>query len=264
MGSATREALANAVSALAELGAKADLATAEDLFAAGRVVADSAQLRAVVSDPSADPRGKAELVQRVFASLSPAAVSLLSTVAAQRWSRQRDVLAAIEELGIRSIAQSAPAGTDIEGELFTFGGAVTSSAELELALRSKLSDPSAKAALVDRLLGGKASPQTAAIIRQLVLQPRGRSIRVALRESARMVADQSGLSIATVTSARRLPAAQLEQLQTVLSARYGKRLKINEIVDAAMIGGVRVQVGDDVIDGSIARRINDLRLQLVG
>jgi F-type H+-transporting ATPase subunit delta len=78
------------------------------------------------------------------------------------------------------------------------------------------------------------------------------------------VADQSGHSIATVTSARALPAAQLAQLQTVLSAKYGKRLKINEIVDAAVIGGVRVQVGDDVIDGSISRRINDLRLQLVG
>jgi F-type H+-transporting ATPase subunit delta len=264
MGSATREALANAVSALAELGAKADLATAEDLFAAGRVVADSAQLRAVVSDPSADPAGKSVLVERVFATLSPSAVSLLSTIAAQRWSRQSDMLAAIEELGIRSIAQSAPVATDIEGELFTFGGAVTSNAELELALRSKLADPAGKAALVDRLLAGKASAQTAAIVRQLVLQSRGRSIREALRESARIVADQSGLSIATVTSARALPAAQLTQLQTVLSAKYGTRLKINEIVDAAVIGGVRVQVGDDVIDGSIARRINDLRLQLVG
>lgn len=264
MGSATREALANAVSALAELGAKADLATAEDLFAAGRVVADSAQLRAVVSDPSADPEGKAALVRRVFAQLSPGAVSLLSTVAAQRWSRQRDLLSAIEELGIRSIAMDAPAGTDVEGELFTFGGAVTSNAELELALRSKLADPAQKAALVDRLLAGKASVQTEAVVRQLVLQPRGRTIREALRESARIVADQSGHSIATVTSARALPAAQLEQLQTVLSAKYGMRLKINEIVDATVIGGVRVQVGDDVIDGSISRRINDLRLQLVG
>lgn len=264
MGSATREALANAVSALAELGAKADLATAEDLFAAGRVVADSAQLRAVVSDPSADAQGKAELVKRVFAQLSPGAVSLLSTIAAQRWSRQRDVLSAIEELGIRSIAMSAPADTDVEGELFTFGVAVTSNAELELALRSKLADPAQKAALVDRLLAGKASAQTEAIVRQLVLQPRGRTIREALRECARIVADQSGHSIATVTSARALPAAQLAQLQTVLSAKYGKRLKINEIVDATVIGGVRVQVGDDVIDGSISRRINDLRLQLVG
>ena len=56
MGSATREALARSVSALADLGPKADLATAEDLFAAGRVVADSAQLRAVLSDPSVATR----------------------------------------------------------------------------------------------------------------------------------------------------------------------------------------------------------------
>jgi F-type H+-transporting ATPase subunit delta len=159
---------------------------------------------------------------------------------------------------------SAPEGTDIEGELFTFGGAVTSSAALELALRSKLADPSEKAALVERLIAGKASAQTTAIIRQVVLQSRGRSIREALRESARIVADQSGHSIATVTSARALPAAQLEKLRDALSAKYGVRLKINEVVDATVIGGVRVQVGDDVIDGSIARRINDLRLQLVG
>ncbi len=265
MGSASREALAYAVSALAGLGAKADLATAEDLFAAGRVVADSAQLRAVISDPSADPAGKAALVEQVFAKkLSTNAVSLLAAVASQRWSRQRELLAGIEELGFRSIAQSAAPGTNIEAELFAFGGAVTSNAQLELALRSKLADPAAKAALVDRLLAGKASAETGAIVRQLVLQPRGRSIREGLREAARIVADQSGLAIATVISALPLPAAQLDRLQSGLAQKYGTRLTINQVVDPKVIGGVRVQIGDDVIDGSIATRINDLRLRLAG
>ncbi|WP_433862464.1 F0F1 ATP synthase subunit delta [Streptomyces sp. L7] len=115
MGSASREALARSVQALAGLGSKADLATAEDLFAAGRVVADSAQLRAVLSDPSAPADGKAALVQRVFASLSAPAVELLTVVAGERWSGQDDVLAAIEELGIRAIAASAPRNVDIPG-----------------------------------------------------------------------------------------------------------------------------------------------------
>ncbi|WP_223695060.1 F0F1 ATP synthase subunit delta [Leifsonia poae] len=265
MGSATREALARSVSALAAQGTKADLATAEDLFAAGRVVADSAQLRAVVSDPSADPKGKAALVSQVFGpQLSAPAVELLVAIAGQRWSNQTDLLAAIEELGIRAIAQSAPVGTDIASELFTFGGAVTSNADLELALRSKLADPAAKGALVDRLLAGKASDQTAAIVRQLVLQPRGRSIREGLREAARVVAAQSDLTIATVYTAKPLPADQLERLGAGLAKKYGAKLKINQIVDTAVMGGLRVQIGDDVIDGSIASRINDLRLQLAG
>lgn len=264
MGSATREALARSVSALAAQGPKADLATAEDLFAAGRVVADSAQLRAVLTDPSADPAGKAALVRRVFASVSAPAVELLAAVAAERWSDADDLLAAIEELGIRAIAQSAPAGTDIAAELFAFGGAVTSDAQLELALRSKLAEPSAKSDLVERLLAGKASVQTIAIVRQLVLQSRGRSIREGLREAARVVASQSGEVVATVVTARLLPDAQVERLRAALSATYGTRIQVNQVVDPTILGGLRVQIGDDVIDGSIASRITDLRLQLVG
>ncbi|GAA4151504.1 F0F1 ATP synthase subunit delta [Leifsonia shinshuensis] len=263
MGSASREALARSVQALAGLGSKADLATAEDLFAAGRVVADSAQLRSVLSDPSAPAEGKAALVQRVFGSLSAPAVELLTVVAGQRWSDQDDVLAAIEELGIRSIAASAPRNVDIPGELFAFGGAVTSDAELELALRSKLADPEAKAALAERLLAGKASKQTVAIARQLVLQPRGRSIRESLRDAARIVAAQYGQTIATVVTATPLPAEQAERLRASLAAKYGE-LKLNEVVDPAILGGLRVQVGDDVIDGSVASRLTELRLQLAG
>ncbi|WP_454110979.1 F0F1 ATP synthase subunit delta [Leifsonia shinshuensis] len=263
MGSASREAMARSVQALAGLGSKADLATAEDLFAAGRVVADSAQLRSVLSDPSAPAEGKAALVQRVFGSLSAPAVELLTVVAGQRWSDQDDVLAAIEELGIRSIAASAPRNVDIPGELFAFGGAVTSDAELELALRSKLADPEAKAALAERLLAGKASKQTVAIARQLVLQPRGRSIRESLRDAARIVAAQYGQTIATVVTATPLPAEQAERLRASLAAKYGE-LKLNEVVDPAILGGLRVQVGDDVIDGSVASRLTELRLQLAG
>ena len=263
MGSATREALARSVSALADLGSKADLATAEDLFAAGRVVADSAQLRAVLSDPTADPEGKAALVKRVFSSLSEPAVTLLGVIVAQRWSSHDDLLGAIEEVGIRAIAASAAPSVDIVAELFTFGGAVTSDAQLELALRSKLATRESKVALVERLLAGRASKETLAIVRQLVEQPRGRSVRESIRSAARIVAAQEGQTIATVYAATTLPIAQAERLRSVLSATYGD-LRINQVVDPSIIGGLRVQIGDDVIDGSIASRLAELRLQLAG
>ncbi|MGN6762265.1 MAG: F0F1 ATP synthase subunit delta [Leifsonia sp.] len=263
MGSATREALARSVSALAGLGSTADLATAEDLFAAGRVVADSAQLRAVLGDPTVSADGKAVLVKRVFASLSAPAVELLTVVTAQRWSTHDDLLAGMEELGIRAIATSAPGDVDIVAELFAFGGAVTSDAGLELALRSKLAPTSSKVALVERLLGSRASKQTVAIARQLVEQPRGRSIRESLRAAARTVAAQDGQTIATVYAAAPLPQAQAERLRSVLSATYGD-LKVNQVVDPSIIGGLRVQIGDDVIDGSVASRLAELRLQLAG
>ena len=49
-----------------------------------------------------------------------------------------------------------------------------------------------------------------------------------------------------------------------LSSRYGRNLTINQVIDASVVGGLKVQIGDDVIDGSIATRLKDLRLQLAG
>ncbi|TFC82546.1 F0F1 ATP synthase subunit delta [Cryobacterium sinapicolor] len=265
MGSATREALATSRAALAANASTADLATGESLLNAGRVIGESSQLLSALADPAADDAAKAALVRAVFASgLTPAALELIQKVSATRWSSHDDLLAGIEDLGLRSIAASAPAAGQVESELFAFGTAVSSNSELELALASKLGKASAKVGLVDSLLAGKVSDQTLAIVRHLVQQPRGRRIGELLRYAASTVADQSGTSIATITSAAALAPEQVERLRASLSVRYARQLTINQVVDPALVGGVHVQIGDVVIDGSIATRLKDLRLQLAG
>ncbi|MDJ0376525.1 F0F1 ATP synthase subunit delta [Cryobacterium sp. PH31-L1] len=263
MGSATREALATSRAALSVPGGTSDLATSESLFGAGRVIGSSSQLLSALGDASADAAAKVTLVRAVFgANVTPRALDLLAAAVSERWSSHDDLLAGIEELGLRASALSIPAGTSIEGELFAFGNTVSSDAELELALASKLGKPGAKAALAEKLLAGKVSGQTLAIVRHLVQQPRGRRIGELLRHAAAVVADESGTSIATITSASVLTADQLARLQTNLQLRHGRALTINQVVDPELVGGVRVQIGDLVIDGSIATRLADLRLQL--
>ena len=90
-----------------------------------------------------------------------------------------------------------------------------------------------------------------------------RGIRESLRETTRIVAAQEGQTIATVVTAKPLPATQAERLQAALAAKYGD-LKLNQVVDPTIIGGLRVQIGDDVIDGTVASRLTELRLQLAG
>lgn len=265
MGSASRQAIAASKSALAGLGAKANLALGEQLFAAGRAFAESAQLRAVLADPAIENSAKDALLGKVFGkNLDATGTKMLSAIVSNRWSNQDDLLAGIEEIAIRAAAKSAPKGTSIEAELFSFSRSVSSDAELELALGSKLGDPKAKAAVVIKLIGKKASAPTVAIVAALVQQPRGRRIGVLLSDAANIVADQAGLSIATVTSAQSLGDAQLKALATSLAKVYGRELSINHVIDPSIIGGLRVQVGDDVIDGSVSSRINDVRLQLAG
>lgn len=264
MGSATRGALAASRAELSSRGS-ADLATAEELFSAGRIIGDSAQLTSMLSDTSTAVAEKHAILKAVFGTnLGEPTLGLLDTVVSHRWSSTDDLLAGIEELGLRAAADSAPATVNIDAELFAFGAAVSSDPELELAVSSKLGTAESKVALVDTLLSKKVSPQTLTIVRHLMQQPRGRRIGELLRTAATIVADQSGLAVATITSATPIRAVQLERLQKALAARFGRPLKFNLVVDAALIGGLRVQVGDTVIDDSVSSKLKDLRLQLAG
>lgn len=264
MGSATREALAAARAELRSTGG-ADLATADELFSAGRIIGGSSQLTSMLSDTSTDAAEKKAILSAVFGTnLGPSTLGLLGTVVSHRWSSTDDLLAGIEELGLRAAADSAPAGVTIEAELFGFGTAVSSDSELELAVSSKLGSAESKVALVEALLAKKVSPQTLSIVRHLMQQPRGRRIGELLRTAASVVADQSGLAVATITSATPIDAVQLERLQKGLAARFGRALGFNLVVDPALIGGIRVQVGDTVVDDSVASKLTELRLRLAG
>ncbi len=260
MGSATTQALAAGVTALdAE---KVDLDTARELFAAARAVAGSKALSGALADSTAAPESRSALVGRVFTTLSPVAQSLLTSAAAQRWSSKEQLVEGIEELAIRTTAIADQA--DLEGELFRVSRIVAENPELELALGSRLGDGAAKGALMQTLLGGRTSEATTLVVSSLVQQPRGRRVRGLLSRAIRLVAEQRGRTVATVTTAAPLTDAQAQRLSTALSRTYGGQVTINPVVDPSVVGGVRVQIADDVIDGSIASRLADVRQKLAG
>lgn len=260
MASATRQALAGAVTALAALKG-VDRSAGEQVLSAGRLIGDSLPLRNLLADPAVETAAKQTVVSRLFGGFGAPALALITVLVVERWSSQDDLLAGFEEIGIRAIAAT---DGSIDGELFAFARAVASNNELELAVGSKLGNPAGRLALVISLLGEKASAGTIAIVSHLVQQPRGRRIGRLLQDAAEIVADQAGDRIATVTSATTLTAAQLDRVRAGLAARYGGSLRINQELDPGLIGGIRIQIGDDVIDGSVSARINALRLQLAG
>jgi len=263
MGSATRNALAQATAQLDAVKA-VKLTTGEQLLAAGRAIAGSAQLRAVLTDPSIDGAEKSALLGRIFGSLDATAAKLLGGIAESRWSNGDELVDGIEAIGIRALAAAAGEKAGLEGELFAVGRAIASDPDLELALGSKLGDPAAKAAVITKLTAKKANPATVAILSHLVQSPRGRRIGELVSGAAETVAEASGRALATVTAAAPLSAAQQTRLAKALAAQYGREVRVDVIVDPAVLGGLRVQVGDEVVDGTVASRLSDLRLQLAG
>lgn len=262
MGSATTQALAASVTALG--AQKLDITTARDLFAAARAVGESTQLGGALSDSAAPVAAREQVVKAVFGSaLSAGAVAVLTTVVAQRWSDTSDLVDGIEELAIRSAAAS-DSSADVEGELFGFSRTVAGNPDLELALNSRLGSDAAKSTLVERLVSTSVSPATALVVTSLVQQPRDRRIRQLLTKAMNIVASQRGRTVATVVSAAALNETQSKRLAAALSAKYGTEVSLNTVVDPTVVGGLRVQIADDVIDASISARLADVRQKLVG
>ena len=265
MGSATRNAT-NVTHVALKKALPASLATAEALFGASAVIGASSQLRSTLSNPAIEISAKQGLVAQVFGKgLDKGAATLLGVAIEQRWSSESDLVAGIEDLALRCAASSVKTAGAIEAELFAFARAVSSDADLELALGSKLGIPDAKATLARNLLTkAKALPATVVIVSSLVRSPRGRRIGALLSTAAQTVADQSGCIVATVTSAQPLAAAQLKAVSSTVASLYGRDAVLNVNVEPDTLGGVRIQVGNDVIDGSVAAQLADLRVQLAG
>lgn len=261
MGSATRESVSAAVAVL-NAQAAVDLATGEQLLSAALTVEGSPHLRTALADDASDPADRTSIVRALFGAYTKPAQLVLESLVSGRWSASEDLVGGIEQLGIRALAASAPTTVSITDELFAFSTAVASNADLELALGSKLGSAEGRVSLVTRLLGGKASKQTVAILSALIAQPRGRRIAELVRYATTLVAEQSGSTIATITVAARLSAAQTARLEKALSSQYGSSIRINEVVDPSILGGMRVQIGDEVIDGTVSNRIADLRIRL--
>lgn len=262
MGSATTQALAASTAALAQAKG-VTLGTAGELFTAARLVGESGQLSGALADPAAPAALRGQVVSTVFAEFSDVTRQVLATVVAQRWSDADGLVDGIEELAVRAAAIAKPKD-DIAGNLFAFGRIVAANPELELALGSRLGDGSAKGALVEKLMGGTADAATTLIVSSLVRQPRGRRVRQLLSRATKIVAAQSGRIVATVHTASALSAAQRTRLGAALSERYDGEISINEVIDPTVVGGLRVQIADDVIDGSISARLADLRQKLAG
>lgn len=258
MGSASREALAKAGQAL---GGGVSAETGGQLLTAAAQIGTTPALLGALGDASATGEARVGLVDRIFPGASADARRVLGAAVGETWSSPEELLEGVEELGLR--AEAGVNGALAE-ELLAVAATVDSNHDLELALGSKLSTPESKAALAQRLFSGKISDSALGVVSYLTANPRGRRLGVALRSSARIAADQGGSELATVTVAAPLSDAQQDRLSELLRQTAGRPVRVTTVVDPSLIGGVRVQIGDNVIDGSVRSRLEDLRLQLAG
>ena len=117
--------------------------------------------------------------------------------------------------------------------------------------------------LVRGLLEGKALPATVTLALQ-ALAGTYRTVAVALATYQQVAAQVHGERVATVRVAHPLADTERQRLTDALSRQYDRQIHLNVVVDPDVIGGIRVEIGDDVIDGTVANRLDDARRKLAG
>lgn len=150
----------------------------------------------------------------------------------------------------------------VEDELFRFGKVLQTNHELKQALSDQSLDVAQREKVLDELLEGKVSPHTLGLVKFIVAQGRARQLPQILEGLSQLAAEARNTVVAEVRSAVPLDDKQRDRLEKSLSKATGKAVEVKVIVDPSVIGGVVAKVGDTVIDGTIKRRLEQLREQV--
>lgn len=260
----SRESLAALRTSLDARSGEPGFATvADDLLAVAGLLGQEKSLRLALAD-SGQPAGvRGAVVRDLFGGkVGDTSLAVLEEVVSARWSSDVDLVDAVERLGAQAaftVADREGTLDRVEDELFAVGRAVDGSAELQMALTDPSVEGSRKSALVRDLIGGGAAPATTALVAYAAANLRGRQPALAIEALATLAAEQRRRMLAEVRTAVPLTEEQTRRLAAALSAQQGREVRLGVIVDPEVVGGIVVRVGDDVIDGSIATRLEQAR-----
>jgi F-type H+-transporting ATPase subunit delta len=238
----------------------------DQMFAVVDALDASGALRRSLADPSRPAADKSGLVRNLLSSaFDPKTVDALADLVADRWSHEADLVDAVDILGIDAYLASAEARgalEKVEHELFQITRGLVGQREVRQALSDSSTDPARRVKLVDDLFAGKADPVTLAICRRATAKPRGERFVPALGRVGEIAAKRRSRTVASVTSGSELSAAQQDRLAALLESAYGTAVQLNVTVDPAVVGGLRIQIGSDVLDSTVLSRLAAARRQL--
>ena len=234
--------------------------TSEELFAVVDALDSTSALRRALSDPGTDPAAREGLAREVFGSRTSApVVDVVIAACRMRWGSPSNFVAALERQAVRAELRSAEAAgrlTAVEDELFRFARVV----EAQRELRNSLADRSVplvhRQQLVQDLLSDRTGPSTVRLARRAVAA-RERTFGNTIDSYVDLAAAQRNRSIATVRVAHPISGDQIDRLTAALSRQAGRPIAVQVVVDPSVIGGVRVEQGDQVIEGTVAGRLDD-------
>lgn len=241
-------------------GLRPSSALAEEILRVVDLLRANLRLRRALTDTSLEPADRGRLAERLLGErVSPGATALLASAATLDWPSGAALAEALEVQGVRVAVRSGEPET-VRSQLGACARLIDGSAELGRALSAHGAAPEDRAALLTRLLGAELDPATLVLVQHAARCGARVSRRIADYEELASAA--LGRRLARVTVARALPEDQAERLRSQLARIYASPVDLSIGIDPGVLGGVRVLIDDDVIDGTITSTLDQVRRQL--
>lgn len=234
-----------------------------ELFTITKVLDDSIQLERALTDPSRPVADKvAVLTELLGDNVHPMTMEIMTDLVSRHWSRARDIANAVEDFGVDAMmyyADATDATLQVSIELSELHSALLNLPVVRAKLYDYQATSEARVKLFREVFSGKTlNKVTMRLAEHATCNLRRRRYLETIQWLINKFSRHMGESMVTVTTATPLKKEQIERLVEVYSAKVGRQVHINSVVDPTVLGGMRIQVGDEVTDNTVVAQLQNL------
>lgn len=234
-----------------------------ELFTITKVLDDSIQLERALTDPSRPVADKVAVLKELLGdNAHPMTMEIMTDLVSRRWSRARDIANAVEDFGVDAMmyyADATDATLQVSIELSELHSALLNLPVVRAKLYDYQATSEARVKLFHEVFSGKTlNKVTMRLAEHATCNLRRRRYLETIQWLINKFSRHMGESMVTVTTATPLKKEQIKRLVEVYSAKVGRQVHINSVVDPAVLGGMRIQVGDEVTDNTVVAQLQNL------
>ncbi|MEQ2931215.1 F0F1 ATP synthase subunit delta [Bifidobacterium longum] len=234
-----------------------------ELFTITKVLDDSIQLERTLTDPSRPVADKVAVLKELLGdNAHPMTMEIMTDLVSRRWSRARDIANAVEDFGVDAMmyyADATDATLQVSIELSELHSALLNLPVVRAKLYDYQATSEARVKLFREVFSGKTlNKVTMRLAEHATCNLRRRRYLETIQWLINKFSRHMGESMVTVTTATPLKKEQIKRLVEVYSAKVGRQVHINSVVDPTVLGGMRIQVGDEVTDNTVVAQLQNL------
>lgn len=234
-----------------------------ELFTITKVLDDSIQLERALTDPSRPVADKVAVLKELLGdNAHPMTMEIMTDLVSRRWSRARDIANAVEDFGVDAMmyyADATDATLQVSIELSELHSALLNLPVVRAKLYDYQATSEARVKLFREVFSGKTlNKVTMRLVEHATCNLRRRRYLETIQWLINKFSRHMGESMVTVTTATPLKKEQIKRLVEVYSAKVGRQVHINSVVDPTVLGGMRIQVGDEVTDNTVVAQLQNL------